>query len=77
MDAFQALALGARAVGVGKAVMEGLSAEGAPGVRKVLEEITEELRWAMNLTGSPDPGRIDPAVIWKRDGPVGDLSGAE
>ncbi|MDR2047860.1 MAG: alpha-hydroxy-acid oxidizing protein [Treponema sp.] len=65
MDAFKALALGARAVGVGKAVMRGLAAEGAAGVQKVLETITEELRWAMNLTGSPDPGHIDPAVIWR------------
>jgi isopentenyl diphosphate isomerase/L-lactate dehydrogenase-like FMN-dependent dehydrogenase len=65
MDAFKALALGAKAVGIGKAVMKGLAAEGAAGVQKVLETITEELRWAMNLTGSSDPGHIDPAVIWK------------
>lgn len=65
MDAFKALALGAQAVGTGKALMKGLAAEGAAGVQKVLETITEELRWAMNLTSSPDPGHIDPAVIWK------------
>jgi isopentenyl diphosphate isomerase/L-lactate dehydrogenase-like FMN-dependent dehydrogenase len=67
MDAFKALALGAKAVGVGGAVMEGLAGEGAGGVRKVLEGITGELRWAMNLTGSRDPGHIDPAVIWGRE----------
>ncbi|MDR1307168.1 MAG: alpha-hydroxy-acid oxidizing protein [Treponema sp.] len=65
MDAFKALALGAKAAGVGKAVMKGLAAEGAAGVQKVIEDITEELQWAMNLTGSSDPGHIDPAVIWQ------------
>ncbi|MDR2663720.1 MAG: alpha-hydroxy-acid oxidizing protein, partial [Treponema sp.] len=65
MDAFKALALGAKAAGVGKAVMKGLAAEGAGGVQKVLADITEELQWAMNLTGSSDPGHIDPSVIWR------------
>ncbi|MDR2211151.1 MAG: alpha-hydroxy-acid oxidizing protein [Spirochaetaceae bacterium] len=65
IDAFKALALGAKAVGTGKAVMRGLAAEGAAGVQKVLETMTEELRWVMNLTGSPDPDHIDPELIWK------------
>ncbi|MDR1979374.1 MAG: alpha-hydroxy-acid oxidizing protein [Synergistaceae bacterium] len=64
MDAFKALALGATAVSVGRAVMAGLSKDGADGVRRVLEDITEELRWAMNLTGSSELARIDPEVIW-------------
>jgi isopentenyl diphosphate isomerase/L-lactate dehydrogenase-like FMN-dependent dehydrogenase len=63
MDAFKALALGAKAVGVGKALIKRLATEGAAGVQKVLEEITEELQWAMNLTGSPDPEHIDPNLI--------------
>jgi isopentenyl diphosphate isomerase/L-lactate dehydrogenase-like FMN-dependent dehydrogenase len=67
MDAFKALALGATAVSVGRAVMAGLSDDGADGVRKVLEDITEELRWVMNLTGSCDVSRIDPTVIWRND----------
>jgi isopentenyl diphosphate isomerase/L-lactate dehydrogenase-like FMN-dependent dehydrogenase len=64
MDAFKALALGATAVSVGRAVMEGLTANGVGGVQKVLEDINEELQWAMNLTGSPDINQIDPSVIW-------------
>jgi isopentenyl diphosphate isomerase/L-lactate dehydrogenase-like FMN-dependent dehydrogenase len=64
MDAFKALALGATAVSAGKAVMEGLTVNGAGGVQKVLEDINEGLRWAMNLTGSPDINQIDPSVIW-------------
>jgi isopentenyl diphosphate isomerase/L-lactate dehydrogenase-like FMN-dependent dehydrogenase len=64
MDAFKALAMGAAAVSVGRAVMAGLSNGGADGVRKVLEEITGELQWAMSLTGSFDVARIDSKVIW-------------
>jgi isopentenyl diphosphate isomerase/L-lactate dehydrogenase-like FMN-dependent dehydrogenase len=67
MDAFKALALGASAVSVGRAVIAGLSSDGADGVRKVLEDITEELQWAMNLTGSCDVTHIDPAVIWQNN----------
>jgi isopentenyl diphosphate isomerase/L-lactate dehydrogenase-like FMN-dependent dehydrogenase len=63
MDAFKALALGASGVCVGTQVMAGLSKDGAAGVRKVLEDITEELAWAMNLTGSSDIAHIDPSVI--------------
>jgi isopentenyl diphosphate isomerase/L-lactate dehydrogenase-like FMN-dependent dehydrogenase len=66
MDAFKALALGAAAVSVGKAVMAGLSTDGAKGVQKVIQDITEELQWAMSLTGSRDTTHIDPAVIWER-----------
>ncbi|MDR0713924.1 MAG: alpha-hydroxy-acid oxidizing protein [Bacteroidales bacterium] len=64
MDAFKALALGASGVCVGTKVIAGLSRDGAAGVRKVLEEITAELNWAMNITGSPDLAHIDPSVIW-------------
>jgi isopentenyl diphosphate isomerase/L-lactate dehydrogenase-like FMN-dependent dehydrogenase len=64
MDAFKALALGAAGVCVGAQVIAGLSQDGAAGVQKVLEDITAELNWAMNMTGSPDPAHIDPSVIW-------------
>jgi isopentenyl diphosphate isomerase/L-lactate dehydrogenase-like FMN-dependent dehydrogenase len=63
MDAFKALALGASGVCVGTQVIAGLSKDGAAGAQKVLEDITKELNWAMNLTGSPDIAHIDPSVI--------------
>jgi isopentenyl diphosphate isomerase/L-lactate dehydrogenase-like FMN-dependent dehydrogenase len=66
MDAFKALALGASAVSVGKAVMAGLAENGADGVRNVLEGITSELRWALCMTGAKDPAHIDPRVIRRR-----------
>jgi isopentenyl diphosphate isomerase/L-lactate dehydrogenase-like FMN-dependent dehydrogenase len=64
MDAFKALALGASGVCVGTQIVAGLSKEGAAGVRKVLEDITEELAWAMNMTCSFDTAHIDPSVVW-------------
>jgi isopentenyl diphosphate isomerase/L-lactate dehydrogenase-like FMN-dependent dehydrogenase len=64
-DVFKALALGASAVCVGRAVMAGLASEGFQGVRKVLEGINEELKSIMSLTGSRDLNSIDPDVIWR------------
>ncbi len=64
-DVFKALALGAKAVCVGRAVMAGLASEGAGGVRKVIEGMTEELQRVMNITGSPDAGSIDPDILWR------------
>jgi isopentenyl diphosphate isomerase/L-lactate dehydrogenase-like FMN-dependent dehydrogenase len=64
-DAFKALALGASAVSAGRAVMAGLAAEGAEGVRKVIEGLNEDLRSIMSLTGSKDIKNIDPDVLWR------------
>jgi isopentenyl diphosphate isomerase/L-lactate dehydrogenase-like FMN-dependent dehydrogenase len=64
MDAFKALALGASGVCVGTKVIAGLTQDGAAGVQKTLEDITAELKWALQMTGSPDPAHIDPSVIW-------------
>lgn len=48
-----ALALGARAVFVGRPVWWGLAADGRAGARRVLDELTAELRTAMDLLGAP------------------------
>jgi isopentenyl diphosphate isomerase/L-lactate dehydrogenase-like FMN-dependent dehydrogenase len=64
-DVFKALALGASAVCVGRAVMAGLASEGSQGVRKVLTGINEELKFIMSLTGARDLKSIDPDVIWR------------
>lgn len=50
-DVLRALALGARAVWVGRPVLWGLAAGGADGVRDVLERLTEETRLAFALAG--------------------------
>lgn len=66
IDAFKALALGATAVSVGRALMGPLQEGGADAVKKKIEEMTEELAGAMARTCSPRIGAIDPSVIWIR-----------
>ena len=66
MDVFKALALGATAVCAGRSLMEPLKENGAEGVRKKIQVMTEELSGAMARTGSPNITHIDPSVIWKR-----------
>jgi 4-hydroxymandelate oxidase len=58
-DAFAALALGARAVLLGRPVLWGLAADGARGVAGVLRLATEELAHTMALTGRPDLASVD------------------
>jgi isopentenyl diphosphate isomerase/L-lactate dehydrogenase-like FMN-dependent dehydrogenase len=65
-DAFKALALGATAVSVGRAVISDLVREGAEGVKKRIEAMNSELAGAMARTGSPDIRHIDPEVLWKK-----------
>ena len=50
-DVLKALALGARAVLVGRPVLWGLAADGADGARRVLELLRDELELAMALAG--------------------------
>jgi isopentenyl diphosphate isomerase/L-lactate dehydrogenase-like FMN-dependent dehydrogenase len=64
MDAFKALALGATAVSVGRAIMPALKAEGAAGVQKMIADMTAELAGAMAATCSPDIAHIDAGVLW-------------
>jgi len=52
-DVVKALALGARAVLVGRPVLWGLAVNGADGVRDVLRDLATELDLAMALCGCP------------------------
>lgn len=65
-DVLKALALGARAVFVGRPVLWGLAANGAAGVRGVLELLREELELAMVLAGVPDLESAGADLLWKR-----------
>ena len=65
MDAFKALALGADAVCVGRAIMPPLKEKGADGVREKLMEINGGLRATMNRTGFKTLTQIDDSVIYK------------
>jgi len=64
-DAFKALALGADAVSVGRALMGPYEEKGAEGVTAKIREITGEVKAMLVRTGSPDPRHIDPEVIWR------------
>ncbi|MCL1950783.1 MAG: alpha-hydroxy-acid oxidizing protein [Turicibacter sp.] len=64
MDAFKAMAMGATAVSVGRALMLPLKKEGAQGVADKFKEMGEGLSAAMARTGSKDIKSIDPGVLW-------------
>jgi len=68
MDAFKALALGADAVSVGRAIMEPLKKNGWEGAKNQIIKMTEELAGVMARTCSRDIKNIDPSVIWHRNG---------
>ena len=62
-DAFAALALGARAVFLGRPVLWGLAAGGAAGVAGLLDLATGELAYTMALTGRPSLNAIDRSAV--------------
>lgn len=66
MDVFKALALGATAVSVGRALMDPLKEGGAKAVQKTIEDMTAVLAGVMSRTGSADIKHIDPSVIWNK-----------
>lgn len=62
-DVIKALALGARAVLVGRPILWGLAVDGAEGVRDVLEILRAELELAMMLSGRPTLASIDRSLV--------------
>eukprot|EP00939_MAST-03C_sp_MAST-3C-sp1_P000593 g593.t1 len=52
-DILKALALGAKAVGVGKPAIYSMSAYGTPGIQKMVDVLREELTKCMRLVGAP------------------------
>ncbi|MCA9582881.1 MAG: type 2 isopentenyl-diphosphate Delta-isomerase, partial [Myxococcales bacterium] len=75
MDVARAIALGAHAAGIARGVYKALAAGGASAVHTLLDDIEEQLRTTMLLTGSPTVAelRLTTHVItgelreWKRD----------
>jgi len=71
-DVLKALALGARAVLVGRPVLWGLAARGEAGVRDVLQIMSNELDLAMGLSGCPTVASITrrpDAIVRRIPGP--------
>lgn len=64
MDAFKALALGADAVCVGRAIMPPLKEKGEQGVCEKMTSMTNELKAVMSRTGFATLKDIDDSVIW-------------
>ncbi|HEU5229697.1 MAG TPA: alpha-hydroxy acid oxidase, partial [Ktedonobacteraceae bacterium] len=62
-DILKALALGARAVLVGRPILWGLAVNGAEGVRHVLELLRAELELAMMLAGCPTLHSINHSLV--------------
>ncbi len=68
-DVFKALALGAKAVGIGLPMLWGLGAFGQAGVDRVLEILQGELKLVMGNCGTQTVAEITPAYVatpdWK------------
>jgi isopentenyl diphosphate isomerase/L-lactate dehydrogenase-like FMN-dependent dehydrogenase len=62
-DAVKALALGARAVLVGRAALWGLAVDGEAGARRVLELLRDEVALALTLLGCSSPNEVTPAHV--------------
>lgn len=66
-DILKALALGARAIMIGRPIIYGLATAGAPGVAHVLHLLRTELEMAMLLTGRTRIEDIDASVLWTKN----------
>ena len=65
VDVLAALALGARAVLVGRAPMYGLAVAGSAGVEAVLDVLRTELRNALHLAGVASAAAVPRDVVWR------------
>ena len=68
VDVVKMLALGAHAVLVGRPLAIGAIGGGPEGVRLTLEQIRNELKVAMILTGCASVGQIGPEALWDARG---------
>jgi L-lactate dehydrogenase (cytochrome) len=65
-DIAAGLALGAKAVLVGRAHLYGLAAAGEAGVRRCIDILAEELRMTMGLCGARNVAELDRRLIRRR-----------
>jgi 4-hydroxymandelate oxidase len=62
-DVLKALAMGAKAVLIGRPIYWGLAVDGAEGLREVIEIMRDELETVMYLCGATDVTTVDRAVL--------------
>jgi isopentenyl diphosphate isomerase/L-lactate dehydrogenase-like FMN-dependent dehydrogenase len=65
-DILKALALGARAVLIGRPALWGLAVAGAEGVARVLAILRGEFECALAMAGFDSPKRITPSALLRR-----------
>ncbi|MBI1896546.1 MAG: alpha-hydroxy-acid oxidizing protein [Acidobacteria bacterium] len=65
-DVFKALALGAKAICIGRPYLWGLGAFGSAGVQRVLELLKAELTVVMRMSGTPAVANITPRHVRRR-----------
>ncbi len=65
-DVLRALALGARAVAVGRPVLWALAADGGPGVRDLLTDFAADLAETLRLAGVRSPGAVTRDLVMGR-----------
>ena len=63
MDAFKALAMGAKGVCIGRPLMTAVKQDPEHGVAEYLKNTTDQLKKAMAYTGCTELGKMDPSVI--------------
>ncbi|MDD2647873.1 MAG: alpha-hydroxy acid oxidase [Eubacteriales bacterium] len=63
-DAFKALAMGAKAVCVGRSILPSLKENGAQGVKEYVDNMADELRGMMARTASRDLAHIAGDLLW-------------
>jgi 4-hydroxymandelate oxidase len=67
VDVLRALALGARAVLVGRPYLWALAIDGTQGVSDLLERFRSETHNAMALAGQTDATKVDPSIVVRSD----------
>lgn len=66
-DAYKALALGADAVSVGRAILPALEEQGVTGAEQYIKEMNDELSMMMSFTGFSGLKEMDASVLWVND----------
>ena len=69
-DIYKALAIGARAVGIGRPYIYGLASFGPEGVERVLQILRAELTLTMRQCGTPSISKITRAAILRQGKPL-------
>jgi len=62
-DIVKALALGAKAVLVGRPICWGVGASGSPGVERVIQILTEEMKRVLIMTGTSSVAQISRSIL--------------